>query len=219
MKRTHLFAMIFASIVLASGCGPSTTDVKGVVKLDGKPVKGATVTFVSDDGKRSYSGFTDGEGNFTLVSGNNKSGVASGTYKVTVVKGPDVPASVDPSSPDAMKAMQQGSKAGANADSKRKGPGGILMPPAFGRRRRRNQECIARHLCNRQINTNFHQDSARHPTDTDRPQVRPLSCPRPSVLKRNRQAIWRFRDWLWLNSGESSYRPAWRMTILRPIPS
>ena len=130
MKRTHLFAMIFASIVLASGCGPSTTDVKGVVKLDGKPVKGATVTFVSDDGKRSYSGFTDGDGNFTLVSGNNKSGVASGTYKVTVVKGPEVPTSLDPGSPDAMKAMQQGSKAGANADSKRKGPGGILMPPA-----------------------------------------------------------------------------------------
>jgi hypothetical protein len=59
--------------------------VNGVVTLDGTPVEGATVDFVSDDGK-SYSGFTDAGGNFTLNGPDQKSGVPAGTYKVTVTK-------------------------------------------------------------------------------------------------------------------------------------
>jgi len=59
--------------------------VKGVVQLDGVPVEGATVSFISEDGKDTYSGFTDASGNFSLSSGPQE-GARPGTYKVTVVK-------------------------------------------------------------------------------------------------------------------------------------
>ncbi len=131
MKRSNLLGLIFVVAALAGGCGQSTTNVKGVVKLDGKPVEGATVAFVSEDGKTTYTGLTDGNGNFSLVSATNKNGVASGNYKVTVVKRPSLGGgAMDPSSPDAMKAMQKTSNEGANSGppSKFKMPGGMKMP-------------------------------------------------------------------------------------------
>jgi hypothetical protein len=71
--------------------------VEGVVLLDGKPVEGATVTFISDDGKNSFSGSTDATGHFDLQSG-EKHGAFPGDYKVTVVKNTSKPGaeSIDP---------------------------------------------------------------------------------------------------------------------------
>ena len=85
MSRNVIFAAGLAGILALTGCGPSFSPVTGVVKLDGAPVEGATVTFVSEDGSKAYSGVTDASGNFTLLSG-NKPGGTPGSYKVTVVK-------------------------------------------------------------------------------------------------------------------------------------
>jgi len=81
---------VFAAAALASvfallGCGPSTSEVKGTVTMDGKPVDAATVIFTSDDGSSVATGFTDAQGNFTL-SGANSKGVTPGTYSATVTK-------------------------------------------------------------------------------------------------------------------------------------
>jgi len=91
-------ALAVCSLVVLSGCGGSNlVPVEGAVLLDGKPVEGATVTFLSEDGKNSFSGSTDASGHFVLQSGENR-GVLPGNYKVTVVKSPFKPgdAAVDP---------------------------------------------------------------------------------------------------------------------------
>jgi hypothetical protein len=90
MLRSTLFAACFIGTVALTGCGSGYSPVSGTVKLDGAPVEGATVTFVSEDGSRTYSGFTDASGNFSLQSG-EKPGALAGNYKVTVVKTQAVP--------------------------------------------------------------------------------------------------------------------------------
>ncbi|HID22366.1 MAG TPA: carboxypeptidase regulatory-like domain-containing protein [Planctomycetaceae bacterium] len=49
--------------------GPKTADVSGTVYLDGKPLAGADVHFVSPDGKFVGYGQTDSQGKYTLVQG------------------------------------------------------------------------------------------------------------------------------------------------------
>jgi hypothetical protein len=86
LSRYRPAALVAVLLVTTAGCGPSLKKVKGVVKLDGTPVEGATVAFVSSDGITLYSGFTDQTGTFTLSTPDGKEGVPPGTYKVTVVK-------------------------------------------------------------------------------------------------------------------------------------
>lgn len=82
--------IVFASALIGlAGCGPKYAPVTGVVTLDGKPVEGASVTFLSDDGKTTAFGNTDASGNFTLSTG-EIAGAIAGNYKVVVVKAPKV---------------------------------------------------------------------------------------------------------------------------------
>jgi len=74
-------------LIVATGCGQKYVPLNGVVTLDGTPVAGATVTFVTEDGK-SAAGLTDASGNFTLSSA-GESGLLPGTYKVVVTKFPN----------------------------------------------------------------------------------------------------------------------------------
>jgi hypothetical protein len=82
--------------------------VNGVVTVDGKPVEGATVTFISEKGDQSFSGSTNANGEFSLASG-QQLGAYPGNYKVLVVKSPTHPTdeALDPSSPDVMKQMKK----------------------------------------------------------------------------------------------------------------
>ena len=89
MLRFGLFVAAVASCFALTGCGTKYSEVKGVVKLDGSPVEGATVTLVSDDGKKSYAGVTDASGNFAILSG-DKPGAPAGSYKVLVIKNKSV---------------------------------------------------------------------------------------------------------------------------------
>lgn len=88
-RRVPLPTLVLA--LAASGCGPSYHPVSGVVKLDGEPVARADVALVSEDGLKTYTGFTDSSGAFTIQSG-PKPGAIAGTYKVTVTQAPDDPA-------------------------------------------------------------------------------------------------------------------------------
>lgn len=76
---------------LLIGCGPSnppTYKVSGVVKLDGKPVPGATVTFLPDTGTDAQpaTGTSDNEGKYSLTTFVSGDGAMKGMYLVTVMK-------------------------------------------------------------------------------------------------------------------------------------
>lgn len=127
MNRHHCMLLMFMAVALCStSCGGLVT-VKGVVTLDGAPVEGATVSFVTGDGKHTYTGLTDAGGNFTLLSADQKPGVAAGTYKVTVVKTPAMKMGpTEPGSPEYMKEMQNEQKEGAKFSKPK-----IGMPPGM----------------------------------------------------------------------------------------
>jgi hypothetical protein len=77
-------------VLWASGCGGADkpVPVEGIVLLDGKPVDGATVTFVPDGGRgRPASGITDSEGHFQLTT-QDQDGAVPGNYRVVVRKTP-----------------------------------------------------------------------------------------------------------------------------------
>jgi len=108
------------------GCGDNKLiEVKGVVTHEGKAVEGATVTFVSEDGKNTASASTDAGGNFSLVTG-GKPGAPPGTYKVLVVKGKHqaTDTAPDPSDPATMAQLKKESEEVAKDF---KGAGGVDM--------------------------------------------------------------------------------------------
>jgi hypothetical protein len=129
MPRRGCRASLMFAALLLTGCGPSLVKTEGVVTLDGQPVEGATVMFVSEDGNRSYTGFTDAAGKFSLASG-EKPGATAGTYKVTVMKTPKVAGaeSMAPGNPDYLKHMAKESQDAAKVS----GPGRMMMPKPGG---------------------------------------------------------------------------------------
>ena len=73
------------------GCGggdgfPPPVPVSGKVQFAGKPVDGASVTFLSKSGARSASGKTGKDGNFKLTSVKTDDGASPGEYSVTISK-------------------------------------------------------------------------------------------------------------------------------------
>lgn len=91
MNRLMILGGLVVTCVIV-GCGsdvPSTVPVTGTVTLDGKPVEGATVNFLSKDTNIAASGKTDAEGKFamkTLVGSKSVDGVVVGNHGVAVVK-------------------------------------------------------------------------------------------------------------------------------------
>ncbi|MGE0756062.1 MAG: carboxypeptidase-like regulatory domain-containing protein [Pirellulaceae bacterium] len=80
---------LFGVAILLSGCGAEniagTTQINGVVTLDGAPVDQASVAFTGAEGARLATAQTDKAGKFTLRA-------ALGTNVVTVAKAGDAPA-------------------------------------------------------------------------------------------------------------------------------
>ena len=79
----------FVLITIVTGCGssgPQLGAVTGIVTLDGKPVPGALVTFISKepDGTSSY-GKTDANGKYQLEFTTEKFGAMLGAHDVTIV--------------------------------------------------------------------------------------------------------------------------------------
>lgn len=91
-------------ICSALGCGggvpkeviPKLEPVSGLLKLDGKPAAGVTVTFVPMDKGNPGAGVTDAEGKYTLKYRNGDDGIAAGNYvamfsKLTQKDGSPIP--------------------------------------------------------------------------------------------------------------------------------
>jgi len=123
-----LATVIGVGTLVATGCNSSSAvGTKGVVKLDGNPLEGAMVTFVSENGSDAYSGKTDAKGEFTLVGTDGKSGAKPGTYKVTVIKVATSNVAMSPGDAgamNAMKDMEKGTKSAPGAPKAPLAPGG-----------------------------------------------------------------------------------------------
>jgi hypothetical protein len=91
----RLALMILVSFVsIGSGCGDGVTlvPVSGTVTLDGKPLEGATLSFVPLPGNPVTTSGTDvtgPTGNFQMTF-NGRAGLAPGKYKVMVSKTEEV---------------------------------------------------------------------------------------------------------------------------------
>jgi hypothetical protein len=81
-----LWGLLLAASAGVAGCsrgGP--VKVNGTITLDGKPLPGATVTFLpSREGGRSASGLTEADGSFNLTTFKPGDGALPGEYKITV---------------------------------------------------------------------------------------------------------------------------------------
>jgi hypothetical protein len=86
--------MIVLATVLAAGCSDSAglVSVSGVVKLDGKPLAGATVMFnPKAAGARPAIGVTGQDGVFRLTTFKSNDGAPRGEYQVTIQAGAETP--------------------------------------------------------------------------------------------------------------------------------
>lgn len=85
-----LGGLVFSCVIM--GCGvdvPSTVPVTGTVMLDGKPLDGATVNFLSEGTNIAASGKTNAEGKFvmkTFIGSTSVDGAMVGNHGVSVVK-------------------------------------------------------------------------------------------------------------------------------------
>jgi hypothetical protein len=76
-------------MLFAVGCAGKDQPVKvtGKVTLDGRPVEGATVTFIPEKGNgRPAIAWTTAEGTFDLTTFRGNDGALRGTYKILVSK-------------------------------------------------------------------------------------------------------------------------------------
>lgn len=80
-------ALGLLALLLTVGCGPSLSQVKGVVKVDGKPAKGVSLTLVKVNASVNdlpANAVSDETGAFSLRTGETI-GAAPGKYKVAAV--------------------------------------------------------------------------------------------------------------------------------------
>jgi hypothetical protein len=84
-----LLSLLFTGIVLiCAGCTtsdrPLTAPVRGQVTYRGRPVAGATVSFLCPGAPRPAIGTTDASGNYVLTTFEPNDGAVVGTHVVTV---------------------------------------------------------------------------------------------------------------------------------------
>lgn len=89
--------LVVVVAVALAGCGgssgfPKTYPVTGTVKLNGKPIDGAMITFQLEGGKQNAIGTTDKNGEFSLSMFRPGDGAIPGQYKVSIKKEEAAPA-------------------------------------------------------------------------------------------------------------------------------
>ncbi|MGE3638212.1 MAG: hypothetical protein AB7G28_06605 [Pirellulales bacterium] len=115
-ERLLVTSLCFASLTSLAvlvGCGSKSdmAPVQGLVTVDGKPVAGAQVLFVSSN-HRPAAGETDAEGRYVLSTFETGDGASIGTYAVTVTARPTIRVSAAGSvgPPTGRQAVQHGAK-------------------------------------------------------------------------------------------------------------
>ncbi|MDR1957484.1 MAG: carboxypeptidase-like regulatory domain-containing protein [Planctomycetaceae bacterium] len=91
MSKSVSVLVLMICTLFCAGCGKSgglggLVPAKGVLKFNGQPVEGASVTFHPTGQTRSASAITDAKGNFTAMTLNLNDGIYPGEYIVTVTK-------------------------------------------------------------------------------------------------------------------------------------
>ena len=107
--------IVLGLVIAACGCGggPRLAPVSGQVKLDGKPLPDAQVTF-RPDSKEVHpgppsSGMTDAEGRFTLRTADGHDGAVVGAHKVRIsLRAKASSANPDAPSPEKLPARYSG---------------------------------------------------------------------------------------------------------------
>ena len=87
-SRFAATALLIVGLGVATGCGdgrPARIAVGGSVTYRGKPLEGASVTFIPK-GARPASGQTDAQGRFTLQTFSSGDGVVAGDHVVCIIK-------------------------------------------------------------------------------------------------------------------------------------
>ena len=90
--------LVLSALAFLCGCGgstafPKTYPVTGTVKVNGKPIEGAIVTFQLEAAKENAIGTTDAKGEFILSMFRPSDGAIPGQYNVAISK-PDAAAVV-----------------------------------------------------------------------------------------------------------------------------
>lgn len=88
--RASLCLCLF-TLACITGCGgsadfPDTYPVTGVIKVKGKPIEGAVVTFQLEGGKENAIGTTNSNGEYKLSTFRPSDGAVPGLYRVAVSK-------------------------------------------------------------------------------------------------------------------------------------
>ena len=89
-RRIPTSLALFASALLAAGCGEKTASVSGHVTFNGKPVTSGTVVLVGADGKSSDPGAVQADGAFSILKS------PAGKVKVSFDNPPPPPATNQP---------------------------------------------------------------------------------------------------------------------------
>lgn len=96
MMTRVVLSCVAIALLLHTGCsnvpdGPRTVPAEGVVTLDGDPVEGAAVVFVSaDGGQYAAQGASDKDGKFSLNAVEYKTGAVPGEYMAVITKNKEV---------------------------------------------------------------------------------------------------------------------------------
>lgn len=125
MRKLYLFCLA----VVMSGCGDGsgTVPVAGIVKLDGQPLKNASVSFLPQGDGKQATGTTDDAGKFVLSTDNPRDGAMPGNYKVVIEPSVNFVETADGLSSD------QAMAANAAALAKAKKPTGPQVPESYTR--------------------------------------------------------------------------------------
>jgi hypothetical protein len=85
------YCFLFLTIILISvtGCdNPAPAKVTGTITFENKPLSGATVTFIPDNGSRSSEGSTNADGKYELRFSASMKGAVAGEHKVEIRTAP-----------------------------------------------------------------------------------------------------------------------------------
>lgn len=122
---TSVHGLFIVILTTATGCGGGPVPVEGILQIDGKPLGGATITFLPESpGGREAHAFSKSDGSFTMSTTRPGDGVLPGEYKLIVsYAGPPPEMPPATTQEEAMKALTKAAKT-------RKRPP-VLLPDAY----------------------------------------------------------------------------------------